>query len=93
MHTRAATPPEYASHLTSRGQVTIPAALRRKLGLRRGDPVAIMEAGGVITVRRAASVTDRTAGLLRGALPALSPEDERAAIEEAWAHEATGLGG
>jgi hypothetical protein len=34
------------------------------------------------------SVVERTAGMLKGAQPALSPEAERAAAEQAWADEA-----
>ena len=51
----------------ARGRVTIPAAMRRELGLRAGSPVAIERRGEEIVLRRA----DRAyfasfAGVVRG---------------------------
>jgi len=39
------------STLTQKGQVTIPATIRAKLGLRAGDRVAFVEDGGSIVVK------------------------------------------
>ena len=38
--------------LNSKGQVTIPAALRRKHGLREGDEVQVVEDGGKLRIVR-----------------------------------------
>jgi AbrB family looped-hinge helix DNA binding protein len=42
------------SRVTSKGQVTIPIEMRRKLGLKEGDKVVFMEDGGNIIVANAA---------------------------------------
>jgi AbrB family looped-hinge helix DNA binding protein len=34
--------------LTSKGQVTIPANIRKHFGLRSGDPLDFVEAGGLL---------------------------------------------
>ena len=39
--------------LNSKGQVTIPAHLRAKFGLREGDEVEVVEVGGVLQIVRA----------------------------------------
>ena len=43
------------SKLTSQGQVSVPAAVRRQLGLAPGATIEWVEEDGRITVRRAAS--------------------------------------
>jgi len=53
------------SKLTSQGQVSVPAAVRRQLGLGPGGVLEWVEEGGRIVVRRAAA-HDRTA--VHGAL-------------------------
>lgn len=42
-----------ANRLTSKGQVTIPVAVRRKLGLKAGDAVRFVEAAGRVQIERA----------------------------------------
>jgi len=44
----------FKSRITSKGQVTVPVEVRRKLGLRRGDSVEFREVGGETTIVRAA---------------------------------------
>lgn len=43
------------SKLTSQGQISVPAEIRRKLGLGPGSVIEWVEAGDQIVVRRAAS--------------------------------------
>ena len=51
--------PRYIATVTSKGQLTIPADLRRDLGLRQGDRIEFArEEAGVYTVRR---VVDKAA--------------------------------
>jgi antitoxin PrlF len=51
----------YQSRMTSKGQVTIPAELRKELGLNAGDQVEFVMDNGSVCVRRAESVVLRTA--------------------------------
>lgn len=43
----------FQSRITSKGQVTVPAEIRRKLGLRQGDKVEFRENSGVTVITRA----------------------------------------
>ena len=67
--------------LSSKGQITLPAAARRSIGLAAGDRVAIETRGGEIVVRRARDFF-ALAGYLGRALPR---EKERAAMAKAVA--------
>ena len=75
------------SVLTRKGQVTIPAEVRRKLGLKRGDRVAFALDDGSVRLVREASVTERTAGMFRTNEPPLTAEELRRAAEEAIAED------
>jgi antitoxin PrlF len=44
----------FQSRITSKGQVTVPVEVRRKLGLKRGDRVEFRELGGETIIVRAA---------------------------------------
>ena len=44
----------FKSRITSKGQVTVPVEVRRKLGLQRGDLVEFRERDGETTIVRAA---------------------------------------
>jgi AbrB family looped-hinge helix DNA binding protein len=44
------------SSVTSKGQVTIPVEMRRKLGIKSGDKVVFIEDGGRIVIANAAMV-------------------------------------
>lgn len=68
-----------------KGQVSIPASLRRVLGVQPGDKVAFLVRDGEVRLTRATSVVKMTAGMLRGGPPMLSPAEEGSAIEAAWA--------
>lgn len=56
----------YTAKVTSKGQVTLPAEMRRKLGLRPGDYLEIRETPAGYTVRKLvqASPFDRYVGVL-----------------------------
>ena len=58
---------EFQSRMTSKGQVTVPIEVRRKLGLRRGDRVEFRERGGETVIRRARAV-DSAFGKYAGVL-------------------------
>ncbi|MBI4704393.1 MAG: AbrB/MazE/SpoVT family DNA-binding domain-containing protein [Deltaproteobacteria bacterium] len=54
--------------VSSKGQITLPAGLRRRLGIAPGDRVVIEAAGDAIVVRPAADLF-ALAGFLGRALP------------------------
>ena len=51
--------------LNSKGQVTIPAHLRAKYGLREGDEVEVVEVGGTLQILRAEGAATRGQRLVR----------------------------
>jgi AbrB family looped-hinge helix DNA binding protein len=51
--------------LNSKGQVTIPAALRAKHGLHEGDEVDVVEDGGVLRIVRVLDAETRGQRLVR----------------------------
>jgi AbrB family looped-hinge helix DNA binding protein len=83
----------FTSSVTRKGQVTIPAHVRRLLGIAPHDKVAFLVEQGKVQIAPATSVVQRTAGLLASDQPALSPKAEREAAEEAIAAEAVARGG
>ena len=74
--------------LTRKGQVTVPAEIRRQLGLKRGDKVAFVLDEGEVRITRTGSVVERTAGAFRTRRPALTAEELREVAERAMAEEA-----
>ncbi len=84
---------QHVSNMTSKGQVTIPADIRRLLKLSPHDKVAFFVEAGKVRIAPAASVVARTAGMLRSDQPMLSPEEEKIAAEKAMAEEAEGREG
>lgn len=75
--------------MTRKGQVTIPAEIRRVLRLRVGDRLSVEQHGEAVLLRRVGSVAERTAGALaayRLGRP-LSATEERAAFEATVAAE------
>ncbi|MDP2948412.1 MAG: type II toxin-antitoxin system PrlF family antitoxin [Chloroflexota bacterium] len=63
---------EIITTLTSKGQVTIPAEIRRALGLKARDRVAFVLTPDGAKVRPAPSALDRIAGSVK---PRKKPED------------------
>jgi AbrB family looped-hinge helix DNA binding protein len=76
---------ERFSVVTRKGQITIPADFRKALGLKEGDKVALSLEQGEVKLSRTGSVVAATAGALKSDMPALSPEEERRAAEQAIA--------
>jgi antitoxin PrlF len=65
--------------VTSKGQITVPASVRRELGVKSGDLLAFEVKAGYVTVRRQDSLEEASAKireLTRGSAPAYSDDDE-----------------
>ena len=73
--------------LTRKGQVTVPVEIRRALGLKEGDKLTFTLEDGKVSLERAGSVVERTAGILKGQVsgPPLTAEELRRAAEQAIA--------
>lgn len=80
---------EYVSVITRKGQVTIPAEIRRALSLQKGDKVAFEVEEDRVRIARSGSVVVRTAGALKSQMPMRSPGEEREAAERAIAEDVT----
>jgi antitoxin PrlF len=78
---------ERLSVVTRKGQITIPADIRRALNIKEGDKVAFTMEEGEVKLSRTGSVVAATAGALKSDMPPLSPEEERRAAEEAIAED------
>jgi AbrB family looped-hinge helix DNA binding protein len=74
------------TRVTRKGQITIPAHVRRALGLSEGDAIEVQydEVTQVATFSSPESLVRRTAGILkRPGQPVLSEEELKRAINEA----------
>lgn len=80
-------PKTLLSTLTSKGQVTIPAEIRRLLGVSPHDKIAFVVEADHVRIAPTGSVVARTAGALKGHQPPLPAEELRAAAEEAIAQD------
>ncbi|MCZ2109933.1 MAG: AbrB/MazE/SpoVT family DNA-binding domain-containing protein [Dehalococcoidia bacterium] len=84
--------PRAAIHITrigKRNQVTIPAAMLRKLGLESGECVGVAVEDDRLVIERAENPVKRVSGMLyRAEGPHLSDEELREAIREATAQAA-----
>ena len=80
----------YLTVLTRKGQITIPAEIRRALALKEGDKVAVIMEDGRARIVPYGSVVARTAGMFKGTGLVPSAEEERAAFEQAVADEVMG---
>lgn len=78
---------EFLGVVTRKGQITIPAEVRRKLGINEGDTVAIVLENGQVCLTRSERAVARTAGLLKSEKPPLAADELRQAAEEAIAQE------
>ena len=77
------------SVITRKGQITIPAELRKQLGLSQGDAVEFHWDDRTLTIVPLGSVTDRTYGLAGKQGRALSSKELRDATEAAIAEDVT----
>lgn len=79
----------YRTTLTRKGQITIPADIRRALAINEGDRVIVTLEDGQVRLAPApgGSVVERTAGVMRGDGPVLTAEGLREAAEVAIAQD------
>jgi AbrB family looped-hinge helix DNA binding protein len=80
---------ELLTVVTRKGQITVPAEIRRTLGIREGDKLAVSVAEDVrqVRLRLVRSVAELTFGALTPAGPARDVPEQRRAFEEAAADE------
>ncbi len=78
---------QHLTVLTRKGQITIPAEIRRALDLKEGDKIAVTLDGGRAHLAPYGSVTERTAGIFKNAGPVLSAEELRDAFAQGVADE------
>ncbi len=84
---------ELTSTVTTKGQVTLPAEIRRLLRVAPRDRVVFLVDDDQVKLKRTDSVTRRTAGMLASSQPALTAEQEREAAEWLIAEEAESRAG
>lgn len=73
--------------ISSKGQITLPAALRRQAGFDLHDPVVVVAEGDHLLVRKAGNILD-----WRGAVKARPREVEQNALLDAAAGHVRGRG-
>lgn len=74
--------------ITRKGQITLPAEVRRELDLKQGDRIAVSIDANEVRLRASSSVVERTAGAFKSDQPPLSAEALRVRAEDAWAEDA-----
>lgn len=80
---------QISSRVTERGQATIPAEVRRLLGLGAHDRIVFEIEGDGVRLRRATSAVSRTEGALRTDTARRGVAELRAASEAAFTRETT----
>lgn len=75
------------SVVTRKGQVTIPADVRRSLGLKHGDRVTFTVEDGHARLAPLGSITERTAGVFKTNRRPMTAKQLRKAAEEAIAED------
>jgi antitoxin PrlF len=78
---------EHLTKVTRKGQITVPVEVRRALGLREGDNVAVLLDGDQVKLERRESIVARTAGMLKIDRPTLTPEQEQEEFERGVAED------
>jgi AbrB family looped-hinge helix DNA binding protein len=81
---------EMSSTVTSKGQVTIPKAIREQMGVGPHDKVTWVVEDDAVKVSRRESVVRRTAGMMKSPVGTsyATAEEMRAAAEDAIAEDA-----
>jgi antitoxin PrlF len=80
-------PKTLLSTLTSKGQVTIPAEIRRLLGVSPHDKIAFVVEADHVRIAPTGSVVAQTAGALKSRQPLLTAEELREVAEVAIAED------
>ncbi|MDO8691060.1 MAG: AbrB/MazE/SpoVT family DNA-binding domain-containing protein [Dehalococcoidia bacterium] len=80
---------ELLSTVTTKGQVTIPVEIRRRLGVTAHDKVAFVLDDDRVQLVRRGSVVTRTAGIFKTSQPPLTAEELREAAERVIAEDVT----
>src|SRR3989337_1086873 len=75
----------HTARITTKGQGPIPAEIRHLLGLAPHDRVAFLVEADQVKIAPATSIVARTAGMLKGEDPMLSPQEEKREAEAAMA--------
>lgn len=78
---------ELLATVTTKGQVTMPLEVRRRLGVAAHDKVAFVLDDDQVRVVRKGSVVAQTAGILKAGQLPLGPEGLREAAERAIAED------
>lgn len=78
---------ELLSTVTTKGQVTIPVEIRRRLGVAAHDKVAFVLDDDQVRLVRRGSVVAQTAGIFKTSQPPLTAEELREAAERAIAED------
>ena len=76
------------SSVTSKGQVTIPAHIRKFLGVRPHDKVTFLIRNGRVEVLPGQSIAAATAGMMKSDVLPMTPREENEIFERAMAEEA-----
>ena len=72
---------EYTRRMTSKGQVTVPAEVRRKLGLKPGETIIFRIVGDRVELDRSPMTLEEAFGSVP---PLATPEDFEAQGREVW---------
>lgn len=78
---------ELLATITKKGQVTIPAEVRRHLGIKRGDRVAFLMKGDQVWLVPKGSAVERNFGIVKSNGPLLAVKEEREQFEQGVAEE------
>jgi AbrB family looped-hinge helix DNA binding protein len=79
---------EHLGIMTRKGQVTVPAEIRRKLGFRQGDRVSFRLEDNQVLLRRSDNVVEATKGIFKQYVDRpRTAEELRALAEEAIAED------
>lgn len=81
---------DHSSVMTRKGQVTVPAELRKALGISVGDRIAFRIEDGKLVLETAEAAVRRLTGSLRDYAihPPPTAEELRSRAEEAWVEDA-----